>query len=77
MTREDIIKLTEIKIKRISKYDSKKADERIKDLEGELEEVRHLNHIVAFSINYFKQIRRNMAKEGKKDGDRALTQLKP
>ncbi|HHU34052.1 MAG TPA: DNA gyrase/topoisomerase IV subunit A [Bacteroidetes bacterium] len=63
VTREDIIKLTEIKIKRISKYDSKKADERIKDLEGELEEVQnHLNHIVAFSINYFKQIKKKYGK---------------
>ncbi|HOB86014.1 MAG TPA: DNA gyrase/topoisomerase IV subunit A, partial [Bacteroidales bacterium] len=36
ITREDIIQLTEIKIKRISKYDVKKADEHIKGLETEL-----------------------------------------
>ncbi|MBP5708248.1 MAG: DNA gyrase/topoisomerase IV subunit A, partial [Bacteroidales bacterium] len=59
VTREDIIKLTEIKIKRISKYDSKKADEHIKDVENELEEVEnHLNHLVSYAINYFRQIKK-------------------
>ncbi|MBO7523684.1 MAG: DNA gyrase/topoisomerase IV subunit A, partial [Bacteroidales bacterium] len=59
VTREDIVKLTEIKIKRISKYDSKKADEHIKDVENELEEVEnHLNHLISFAINYFRQIKK-------------------
>ena len=40
VTRDDIIKLTEIKIKRISKYDSFKADELIKSIEDEMEEVK-------------------------------------
>ncbi|GAI91473.1 unnamed protein product, partial [marine sediment metagenome] len=43
ITREDIIRLTEIKIKRISKYDSKRADENIKKLEIEIDEVK--NHL--------------------------------
>ena len=61
--REDIIMLTEIKIKRISKYDSKKADEHIKGLESELEEVRnHLNNIIPYTINYFKQIKKKYGK---------------
>jgi len=59
VTREDIIQLTEIKIKRISKYDSKKADEHIKGIETELEEVKnHLNNIIPFAINYFRQIKK-------------------
>lgn len=63
VTREDIIKLTEIKIKRISKYDVKKADENIKGIEGELDEVKnHLENIVAFSINYYRQIKKKYAK---------------
>ncbi len=63
VTREDIIQLTEIKIKRISKYDSKKADEHIKGLEIELEEVKnHLRNIIPFTINYFKQIRKKYGK---------------
>ena len=63
VTREDIILLTEIKIKRISKYDSKKADEHIKAIETELEEVKnHLNNLVPFAINYFRQIKKKYGK---------------
>lgn len=63
VTREDIIQLTEIKIKRISKYDAKKADEHIKGIETELEEVKnHLKNIVPFAINYFKQIKKKYGK---------------
>jgi topoisomerase IV subunit A len=63
ITREDIIQLTEIKIKRISKYDSRKADEHIKGIEAELEEVKnHLRNIIPFTINYFKQIKKKYGK---------------
>jgi topoisomerase-4 subunit A len=63
VTREDIISLTEIKIKRISKYDAKKADEHIKGIEAELEEVKnHLNNIIPFAINYFRQIKKKYGK---------------
>jgi topoisomerase-4 subunit A len=63
VTREDIIKLTEIKIKRISKFDVKKADEHIKGIEEELEEVKnHLKNIIPYTINYFKQIRKKYGK---------------
>ncbi len=59
VTRDDIIQLTEIKIKRISKYDSKKADEHIKGIEREIEEVKnHLNNIIIYTIDYFKQIKK-------------------
>ncbi len=63
VTREDIIQLTEIKIKRISKFDIKKADEHIKGLETELEEVKnHLKNIIPFAINYFKQMKKKYGK---------------
>jgi len=63
VTREDIIKLTEIKIKRISRYDVKKADEHIKGLEVELEEVQnHLDNIIPYSINYYRQIKKKYGK---------------
>lgn len=63
VTRDDIIKLTEIKIKRISRFDVKKADEHIKGIEGELEEVKnHLQNIIPFTINYFKQIKKKYGK---------------
>ncbi|HQG62311.1 MAG TPA: DNA gyrase/topoisomerase IV subunit A [Bacteroidales bacterium] len=63
VTRDDIIRLTEIKIKRISKYDSAKADEHILNIESEMEEVKnHLKNIIPFTINYFKQIKKKYGK---------------
>lgn len=63
VTREDIIQLTEIKIKRISRYDVKKADEHIKGIEAEMDEVKnHLKNIIPFTVNYFKQIRKKYGK---------------
>lgn len=59
VTRDDIIRLTEIKIKRISRYDSRKADEVIKNLQAELDEVEnHLENIVSYAVNYFRQIKK-------------------
>jgi topoisomerase IV subunit A len=59
VTREDIVGLTEIKIKRISRYDTRKADMHIKSIEQEMEEVKnHLNNLVPFAINYFRQIKK-------------------
>ena len=55
ITRDDIIRLTEIKIKRISRYDSFKADEMLRDLENELKEVNHhLKHLVEYAISYYQ-----------------------
>jgi topoisomerase-4 subunit A len=63
VTREDIIQLTEIKIKRISRFDVKKADEHIKGIETELEEVKnHLSNIIPFTINYFRQVKKKYGK---------------
>jgi topoisomerase-4 subunit A len=63
VTREDIIQLTEIKIKRISKFDVKKANEHIKGIETEIEEVKnHLKNLIPFAINYFKQIKKKYGK---------------
>jgi topoisomerase-4 subunit A len=57
ITRDDIVQLTEIKIKRISKFDAKKADELIKGIETELEQVNYdLAHLTDFAINYFKKL---------------------
>jgi topoisomerase IV subunit A len=57
ITRDDIVRLTEIKIKRISKYDSFKADELLKDLEKELKEIHHhLKHLVEYAIAYYQNL---------------------
>ena len=55
ITRDDIIRLTEIKIKRISRYDSFKADELMRDLEQELKDtLHHLKHLTEYAISYFQ-----------------------
>jgi len=59
VTEDDIVRLTEIKIKRISKFDSFKADEHLAKLEAELEQVQHnLDNIIDFSIEYFKNLKK-------------------
>lgn len=63
ITEEDITKLTEIKIKRISKYDSFKADEQIKGIEADLKQVAHdLEHINDFTIAYFQMLLKKYGK---------------
>jgi len=63
VNREDIIRLTEIKIKRISKFDAFKADELIKRVEDELEKVEnHLNNMVDYTIDYFKHLKSKYGK---------------
>lgn len=57
VTEEDIVRLTEIRIKRISKYDSFKADEQIRSLEEEILEVQfHLDNLVDYSIKYYENL---------------------
>ena len=57
ITQDDIIRLTEIKIKRISKFDGFKADEYIKGLEDHILEVKHhLEHLVDYAVDYFKRL---------------------
>ena len=62
ITKDDIIRLTEIKIKRISKFSALKADEIIKGIETEIEEVKnHLANLIDYAINYYRQIRKKYA----------------
>ncbi len=63
ITEDDIVRLTEIKIKRISKFNSFKADEIIEGIELEIDEVNnHLEHLIDYSINYFRQIKKKYSK---------------
>ncbi|WP_019038690.1 DNA gyrase/topoisomerase IV subunit A [Psychroflexus tropicus] len=58
ITREDITRLTEIKIKRISKFDLDKAEQKIQALEEDIEKVKYdLEHLIEYSINYFKGLK--------------------
>ena len=72
ITEEDILRLLEIRIKRISKFDSFKADELMKRLLDELAEVEdHLANLIRFAIDYFKNL---LAKYGK--GRERRTEIK-
>lgn len=63
IVQDDIIKLTEIKIKRISRYDSFKADELVKNLETELEEVEnHLANLIDYTIAWFRSLLKKYGK---------------
>ena len=57
ITEDDILKLTEIRIKRISKFNIFKADELIKNIEDELTQVQYdLDHLTEFAIAYFQNL---------------------
>jgi topoisomerase-4 subunit A len=72
ITEEDILRLLEIRIKRISKFDSFKANELMKRLLDELAEVEdHLANLIRFAIDYFKNL---LAKYGK--GRERRTEIK-
>ncbi|TXC76060.1 DNA gyrase/topoisomerase IV subunit A [Luteibaculum oceani] len=63
VTEEDIVRLTEIKIKRISKFDSFKADEAINKLEDAIAEVKnHLAHLIDYAIDYYQNIKKKYGK---------------
>jgi topoisomerase-4 subunit A len=65
VTEEDIVRLTEIKIKRISKFDSFKADEVIAKIEAQIEEVKnYLENLIQYAVDYFKNLKDKYA-EGK------------
>jgi topoisomerase-4 subunit A len=57
ITQDDLVRLTEIKIKRISKFDAFKADELMKRLQEELKEVNYnLKHLTEYSIKYYQNL---------------------
>ncbi|MBK6977825.1 MAG: DNA gyrase/topoisomerase IV subunit A [Cytophagaceae bacterium] len=61
--KEDILRLTEIKIKRISKYDGFKADELMKRLEEELAQVRdNLENLVRYTIEFYQDLLKKYSK---------------
>jgi topoisomerase-4 subunit A len=63
VTEEDIVRLTEIKIKRISKFDKKKADEYIRGLETEMEETKkNLKSLTKYAIKYFEDLLKKYGK---------------
>ena len=63
VTEEDIVRLTEIRIKRISKFDLDKAQQFIESLEGKIEQVKHhLANLIEYAIDYFKKLKEKYGK---------------
>jgi topoisomerase-4 subunit A len=63
ITLDDITHLTEIRIKRISKYNKFQTDENLKNLESEIDQVKHhLAHLTDYTIAYFENL---LSKYGK------------
>ncbi len=63
VTEEDIVRLTEIRIKRISKFDIDKAQQKIEALEADIAQVKHnLEHLIEFAIDYFKRLKKTYGK---------------
>lgn len=64
VTEEDILKLTEIRIKRISRFDLDKFKENIAALEGKIEQVKHhLANLIQYAIDYYLNIQKKYGKE--------------
>jgi topoisomerase-4 subunit A len=60
---DDLQKLTQIPMIRITRFDSDKADDAIAKLEAEMEQVKHhLDHIIDFAINYFQNLKDKFGK---------------
>jgi topoisomerase-4 subunit A len=73
VTPEDIVKLTEIRIKRISKFDSFKADEHIRGVEEQIETTKYnIEHLTDFAIQYYEGL---LKKYGR--GRERRTEIRP
>ena len=63
VSHDDIVKLTEIKIKRISKFDIDKAGKKIRQIEDDISMVKeNLENLNDFAIQYFKNLKTTYAK---------------
>ncbi|AIG29548.1 DNA gyrase/topoisomerase IV subunit A [Flavobacterium psychrophilum] len=63
VTEEDILRLLDIRIMRISKFDSNKAQDKIESLEGDIEQVKHdLENLIDFAIAYFTRLKEKYGK---------------
>lgn len=63
VTEEDILRLLDIRIMRISKFDSNKAQDKIEALEADIEQVKHdLEHLIDFAIAFFTRLKEKYGK---------------
>ena len=67
ITLDDIVKLTELRMIRISRYDAFKADEHIRNVEDEIKQVKHdLAHLTDYAVAYFTRIRDKYGKNSER-----------
>ena len=72
ITRDHVLALCEKPVRKISKFDIKKAEQDLADIELNIEEVEnHLAHIVDYTVNYFKQLKKKYG-----DGRERRTEIK-
>ena len=73
VTDEDVTRLTEIRIKRISKFDGFKADQLIEGLEADIEQVQyHLKNLTEYAVDWFKMLKKKYGA-----GRERKTELRP
>lgn len=73
IVEDDIVRLTEIRIKRISKFDIDKAQQKIDALEDQIKETKHhLTHLIEYAIDFFTRIKKDYGK-----GKERQTELRP
>ena len=59
ITHDDVLKLTEKPVRKISKFDIKEAERQLQDIEVDLDEVQNnIEHIVDYTIQWFRQIKK-------------------
>ena len=64
ITMDDILKLVEKPIRKISKFDIKALDEKLRGIEAEIDEVRnHLEHLNEYTISYFRNLKKKYGKD--------------
>ena len=64
VTRDDVVKLTELRFIRISRYDSAKADNQIKAIEDEMAAVKHnLEHLTEYTVDWYRKIKSKYGKD--------------
>lgn len=73
VTRDDILKLTEIRIKRISRYDLDKAGQKIDALDEEIAKVKFdLEHLIDYAVAYFEDLKKEFG-----TGKERKTEIRP
>ena len=63
VTKDDILRLMEIKMARILKFNSDKAEEQIARMKAEVEEIdRHLANLVEYTVDWFRMLKEKYGK---------------